>query len=120
MAPGGVAAEPNGLVALGYKFAFRPCHCEPDPVQDERCLALKRSFGARVRRLRRKRGYLQEDSPPIAAFSGPTWVISEREEANLGLCIMDKIARGLRLPMAKLVSRLDDPETDEATIASRR
>ena len=62
----------------------------------------------------------KRDSPPIAAFSGPTWVISEREEANLGLCIMDKIARGLSLPMAKLVSRLDDPETDQAPTASSR
>ena len=43
----------------------------------------------------------------------------ERGEANLRLCIIDKIARGLRLPMAKLISRLDDPETDQATTANR-
>ena len=119
MTPGGVAVEPNGFVALGHKLAFRPCHCEPDPVQDERCLALKRSFGARVRQLRRKRGYSQEAFASHCGLHRTYMGDIERGEANLSLCIIDKIARGLRLPMAKLVSRLDDPETDQATTASR-
>ncbi len=39
---------------------------------------------------------------PIEAFIGPIMGDIERGEANLSLCIIDKIARGLSLPMAKL------------------
>ena len=61
-----------------------------------------------VRQLRRKRGFSQEGFAAHCGLHRTYMGDIERGEANLSLCIIDKIARGFALPIAKLMGRMDD------------
>lgn len=72
------------------------------------CKYLK-SFGARVRALRKAAGFSQEDFALEIGLDRTYMGGVERGERNLALLNIRKIARGLRISAGELLAGLDKP-----------
>lgn len=68
---------------------------------------LQKSLGARIRRLRERKGYTQESFTDSVGLHRNFMGAVERGEQNLTIRSLQTIARGLGTTMAKLLSGLE-------------
>ena len=94
-------------MSLNLLWYFLYAIANPRGVQEESCLSLQRRLGQRIRELRREAGLSQE------AFADQCVVhrvhMGKIEQGNVGpsICILGRIARGLKISISELVRDID-------------
>lgn len=68
---------------------------------------LQERFGSRIRQMRTKRGFSQEEFADICEIHRTFMGSIERGERNVTLNTLHRLARGLQVPMSRLLTRLD-------------
>ncbi|SRR5260370_39910418 len=73
---------------------------------------LQERFGLRIRQMRTRRGFSQEEFADICEIHRTFMGSIERGERNVTLNTLHRLAKGLQLPMSRLLSGLDGGSRD--------
>lgn len=76
---------------------------------------LQERFGLRIREMRTRRGFSQEAFADICEIHRTFMGSIERGERNVTLNTLDRLAKGLQVPMSRLLSGLDGGSKDNGS-----
>lgn len=76
-------------------------------------MTIQKSFGNTVQKIRKEKGLSQEKFALLIDMDRTYFASVESGKRNISLCNIQKIAKGLDVPISRLFENMEEEETDE-------
>ncbi len=76
-------------------------------------MTIQKAFGNSIQQLRKEKGLSQEKFALLIDMDRTYYASVESGKRNISLCNIQKIAKGLDVPISQLFENMEEEETDE-------